>query len=79
MAPRGESRSRGEVNEINNQLEQLSTLSGTRPDVVQLKRECFQVRLDAGQRPACLLQQDPTTPPSPLLFQPTCLLRFCRS
>ncbi|GAB4816706.1 hypothetical protein N2152v2_003752 [Parachlorella kessleri] len=40
--PRNESRGRGEVAEINNSLEQLSTLSGSRPDVVQMKRECFQ-------------------------------------
>lgn len=35
-------RSRGEVNEIIGQLEQLSAQNGQRPDVVTLKRECFQ-------------------------------------
>lgn len=35
-------RSRGEVNEVINQLENLSAMDGRRPDVVQSKRECFQ-------------------------------------
>ena len=35
-------RSRGEVNEIVNQLEQLSALDGRKSDVVQAKRDCFQ-------------------------------------
>ena len=35
-------RSRGEVNEIVGQLEQLSALDGRKPDVVQAKRDCFQ-------------------------------------
>lgn len=35
-------RSRGEVNEVVGQLEQLSALDGRKPDVVKAKRECFQ-------------------------------------
>lgn len=35
-------RSRGEVNEIIGQLEQLGAMDGRRPDVIQLKRDCFQ-------------------------------------
>ena len=36
-------KAKGEVNEVINALEHLSTQSGTRPDVVQSKRDCFQV------------------------------------
>lgn len=35
---------KGEVHEVINALEHLSAQSGTRPDVVQNKRDCFQVR-----------------------------------
>lgn len=38
------------VNEINNSLEQLSTLNGSKPEVVQMKRECFQVWAGRGIR-----------------------------
>lgn len=38
------------VNEINNSLEQLSTLNGSKPEVVQMKRECFQVWARRGGR-----------------------------
>ena len=40
--PAKSERSRGEVNEIMRQMEQLSALDGRRPDVIHLKRECFQ-------------------------------------
>jgi len=40
---------KGEVHEIITALEHLSAQSGTRPDVVQNKRDCFQVR---GSGPA---------------------------
>ena len=40
--PSKSGRSRGEVNEIIGQLETLSAMDGRRPDVIQLKRDCFQ-------------------------------------
>lgn len=52
---------KGEVHEIINALEALSTQNGQRPDVVQNKRDCFQVRASrrgcpAVAMPACLLE-----------------------
>lgn len=38
----GGSRSRGEVAEVTHSLEQLCTMNGSKPEVVQLKRDCFQ-------------------------------------
>lgn len=42
MARRGSSRTRGEVSEVCNALEHMSTLTGTKPDVIKMKRDCFQ-------------------------------------
>lgn len=41
---------KGEVHEVINALEHLSAQSGTRPDVVQNKRDCFQVRATRPER-----------------------------
>jgi hypothetical protein len=38
----GGSRSRGEVAEVTHSLEQLCTMNGSKSEVVQLKRDCFQ-------------------------------------
>ena len=62
---------KGEVNEIINALEHLSTQNGSRADVVQNKRDCFQVglrkRLGGGKRSAPVLMawSSPRRPPSP--------------
>lgn len=39
---RRSSKSRGEVNEVINQLERLCAKDGRKPDVIQAKKECFQ-------------------------------------
>lgn len=42
MARRRSGRPRGEVAEICKALDHLSTMNGSKPDVIQLKRDCFQ-------------------------------------
>ena len=84
---------KGEVNEIINALEHLSTQNGSRPDVVQNKRDCFQVGLGSRERCAggaqptlsaglCAAASHPPPPPPPPSLLPAAaglLPSSCRS
>ena len=49
----GGKKPKGEVHEVINALEVLSAQNGQRPDVVQNKRDCFQVRQGGAGRGVC--------------------------